>query len=376
MKQQLLAAISALALSTFVFADVNVGVILGATGPGASLGVPTKNVFSILPDTLGGEKVNYIVLDDGTDPSTAVKNAHKLTKEDNVDLILGPTSVPTALAVVSVATETKTPLIAFSPLPGSNAKSSWAFSVPASLSIMMKPVVDHMVANGIKTVAYIGFSDGLGEIIYNGFVPQAEAAGMKLVASERYGRTDTSVMGQILKIIGTKPDAVVIGGSGTPGALPHITLMDKNYKGLIYHSNAVVNKDFIRVGGKQVEGAMAPCGPGVVASQLPESNPMKKPALQFINAYEAKYGAGSSNMFGGLAWDGYLLSDRAVAVAVKKARPGTVEFRQALRDALENTKELAGYNAIYNLTPTDHTGVGSRSIVLTKVEKGDWMLIR
>ncbi len=362
--------------STLALADVKVGVIVGATGPGASLGIPYKNTFGILPKTLGGEKVEYIVLDDGTDPTNAVTNAKKLVLEDKVDLIIGSTSVPTALAVVDVANETKTPQISISPLPGSNGKSPWAFSVPQSMAIMMKANLDHMKLNGVKTVAFIGFADALGDQIFNGFAPQAEAAGIKIVVAERYARTDTSVVGQVLKVLAAKPDAVLLGGSGTPGALPHITLIERGYKGPIYQNHAVVNKDFLRVGGKSVEGAIVPTGPVIVADQLPDSNPTKKVSLQYIKAYEGMFGPGSSNAFSAYSYDAYLLADRAVAIALKKSKPGTPEFREAIRDALESTKELVGTHGVYSMTRTDHTGVDSRAVVLVRIENAGWKLIK
>ena len=363
-------------LPTLAMADVKVGVIVGATGPGASLGIPYKNTFSILPKTLGGEKVEYIILDDGTDPTSAVKNAKKLVLEDKVDLIIGSTSVPTALSVVDVANENKTPQISISPLPGSNGKSAWAFSVPQSMTIMMKANLDHMKLNGVKTVAFIGFADALGDQLFNGFAPQAEAAGLKIVANERYARTDTSVVGQVLKVLATKPDAILLGGSGTPGALPHITLIERGYKGPIYQNHAVVNKDFLRVGGKSVEGAIVPTGPVIVADQLPDSNPTKKVSLQYIKAYEGMFGPGSSNAFSAYSYDAYLLADRAVAIALKKAKPGTPEFREAIRDALESTKELVGTHGVYSMTKTDHTGVDSRAVVLVRIENAGWKLIK
>lgn len=372
-----LAAMAVLAAITLpAAAQVKVGVIVGATGPGASLGIPYKNTFATLPKTLGGQPVEYIIMDDATDPTNAVKNARKLITEDKVDLIIGSTSVPAATSVTDVSAEQKTPQIALSPVGPAAAKNPWVFTIPQPATIMMGAVADHMKANNVKNVAFIGFSDAWGDLVLNGLKAHAESAGIKIVAEERYGRNDTSVAGQVLKVLSTNPDAVVVGGSGTPGALPHVTLTERGYKGKVYHNHGVINKDFLRVGGKNIEGGYAPTGPVMVAEQLPDSNPTKKASLEFTKLYEAAHGAGSRNAFAAYSYDAYLLANAAVAEAVKKTKPGSPAFRQALRDALESTKNVAGTHAVYNMTPQDHAGVDSRARVLVQIQAGDWKLVK
>lgn len=368
------ALLSAVALSAA--AQVKVGVIVGSTGPGASLGIPYKNTFSALPKTLGGQPVQYIVMDDATDPTNAVKLTRKVITEENVDLVIGSSTVPASAAMSEVASELKTPQIALSPVGGAAAKNAWVFSVPQPVNIMMGAVAEHMKANNVKNVAYIGFADGWGDLVLSGLKANADSAGIKIVAEERYARLDTSVAGQVLKILATNPDAVVVGGSGTPGALPNITLVERGYKGKIYHNHGVINKDFLRIGGKSLEGAFAPTGPVMVAEQLPDSNPIKKVALEFTKAYEGAFGAGSRNAFSAYSYDAYLLADSAVANASKKAKPGTPEFRQAVRDALESTKDIVGTHGVYSMSPNDHAGVDQRARALVRVENGDWKLVR
>jgi branched-chain amino acid transport system substrate-binding protein len=362
------------ALCASASAEVKVGVITAATGPGASLGIPYKNTFAALPATLGGEPVTYIVLDDATDPATAARLARKLVTEDKVDLIIGSGNVPTASAMSYVASETKTPQIALSPLSGEPAHNPWVYSVSLPTILQVGAIADHIVAKGGKNVAYIGFSDGWGDQVYGALMELAPRDGFKVTTNERYARLDTSVASQALKVMASKPDAVVLGGSGTPGALPHTTLVERGYKGQIYHTAAVVNPDFLRIGGKAVEGALVAAGPVVVAEQLPDNNPMKKQGLAFTKAYEAKYGAGSRNSFAAYSWDAYLMADQAVAAARHKAKAGTPEFRQALRDALEQTKELAGAQGVYSMTASDHAGSDKRAVVLLRIQDGKWIL--
>jgi branched-chain amino acid transport system substrate-binding protein len=357
-------------------ADITIGVTLSTTGATASLGIPEKNTIALLPTSIGGQKVNYIVLDDAGDPTAASKNARKLVSEDKVDAIIGASTTPTSTAVLEVAAETKTPQIALAPFAPAADKAAWAFQMPQDFGIMAGAIVGHMAANGVKTVGFIGYTDGYGELWLRDMNRIAAEKGIKIVATERYNRTDTSVTGQILKIMSTNPDAVLVVGSGTPAAMPQASLVERGYKGLIYQTHGVANKDFLRVGGKNVEGAVLPVGPILVAEQLPDSNASKKVALNYIKVYEAAYGADSRNSFGAHAWDAGLLLQQAIPEALKKAKPGTPEFRAALRDAMENVKEMAADHGVFSFLAGNHKGLDSRAVVMVRIENGTWKLLR
>ncbi len=369
-------AASLAATSVHAADEITIGVTLGATGPGASLGIHYKNAFQLLPKTLGGEPVRYIILEDATDPTNAAKNARKLITEDKVDAIMGSVSVPSTTQVAQIATEAKTPMIALSPVALPPDKLGWTFVVPQPVPLMMSAVVEHMKASGAKTVGYVGFSDSWGDLVLQALEQHAGPAGIKIVAAERYARADTSVTGQVLKLIAAAPDAVVVGGSGTGGALPHIGLVERGYKGQIYHNHGTVNREFIKVGGKNVEGAIAPTGALIVPEELAANHPLKATATDFTKRYEAAFGEGTRNGFGGYSYDGYLLLNAAVPVAIKKARPGTPEFRQALRDALESVKNVVGTHGVYSMTAQDHSGLDARARVLVRVEGGSWRLMK
>lgn len=376
-KSIVLAGACALAVAApLAQAEVTIGVTLSATGPAASIGVPYRNAFTIAPTTMGGEKVRYIVLDDATDPTNAVRNARRLVSEDKVDVILGSTTTPSVLAVAGVALETKTPQIALAPVAPPPDKYPWVFWVAQPVPLMIAGVVDDMKANGVKSVGYIGYNDSWGEIVLKGLTAATDPAGIKIVASERFNRPDTSVNAQILKLMAAAPDAVMVGGSGTPGALPQITLADRGFKGRVYQTHGVIGQDFIRVGGKNVEGAIAPSGPVMVAADLPDSNPIKQVATDFNKRYEAEYGPNSRNAFSAYSYDATLLVAAAVPEALKKAKPGTPEFRVALRAALENVRNVVGTHGVYNMSPTNHNGMDERARVMVRVQNGEWRLIR
>ncbi|MDY7579970.1 ABC transporter substrate-binding protein [Herbaspirillum sp. RTI4] len=376
----LIASLVAVALSLMAQtaqAQIKIGVIISATGPAASLGIPQKNTVSLLPTTIGGKSVEYIVLDDNSDTTAAVKNTRRLASE-NVDAIIGSSITPNSLAMVDVVAETQTPMISVAAsakiIEPMDDKHAWVFKTPQNDSLMASAVVERMVVDKIATVAYIGFSDSYGQGWYSEFAKQTELHKLKIVANEGYNRNDTSVTGQILKIIAANPDAVLIGAAGTPAVLPQRTLRERGYKGKIYQTHGVANNDFLRLGGKDVEGTLLPAGPVLVAALLPDSNPSKKTGLDYTQKYEAAYGAGSVTTFGAHLWDAGLLLQRALPEALKVAKPGTKEFRKALRDAIENVKNLTVSHGVINMTKTDHSGLDNRARVMVKIEANHWAL--
>ncbi len=377
--RKLLLGLAAALVAGTAWADINVGVTLSATGPAASLGIPEKNTFELIgAPTVGGQKVNFIVLDDGSDTTKAVTNTRKLISEDKVDVIVGSTITPNSLAMIEVVAEGQVPMVSMAAsariISPMDDKRRWVFKTPQNDDLMANAIAEHMKATGVKSMAYIGFADAYGEGWAQVIKVAAAKNGIEVVATEKYNRTDTSVTGQVLKIVAANPQAVLIGASGTPAALPQVELVDRGYKGKIYQTHGVANNDFLRVGGAKVNGALLPAGPMLVYELLPDSNAIKKSAAEYITKYEAKYGAGSRSTFGGHAWDAWKLLERAIPEALKKAQPGTKEFRAALRDALEGIKEQVGVHGVFSMSPTDHNGFDSRARVMLRVDNGKWVL--
>jgi branched-chain amino acid transport system substrate-binding protein len=372
-------AIAALTASVQANAQIKVGVSISTTGPAASLGIPEKNTVSLFPAEIAGHKVRYIVLDDASDSTQAVKNARKLVSEEKVDLLIGSSIAPPSLAMIEVAAETGTPMIS---IAGSarivepmDAKRHWVFKTTQHDAQMAEAIIAHMAQNGVKTMGFIGFGDAYGEGWWAETARLAPAGKIKVVGNERFARTDTSVTGQILKLMAANPDAVLIGASGTPAALPQKTLRERGYRGKIYQTHGVANSDFLRVCGKDCEGTFLPAGPMLVATQLPDANPVKKSALAYTTKYTTAFNKDSLSTFGGHAWDASLLFQDAAKKALVKAKPGTKQFRSALRDGLEGTKNLPVSHGIVNMTPTDHQGLDQRSRVMVRIEKGAWKYV-
>jgi branched-chain amino acid transport system substrate-binding protein len=372
-----LGAAIAFTLAVPAQADITVGITVSTTGPAASLGIPQKNTAELLPATIGGEKVKWVLLDDASDTTKAVTNAKKLVSEDKVDVIVGSSTTPASLAMREVAADSGTPMISLAAsaqiINPADPKTRWVFKTPQNDALMADAIAISMKANGIKTMGYIGFADAYGDGWLAEMKRSAQTAGIKVVAEEKYNRADPSVTGQVLKLVAANPDAILIGAAGTPGATPQKELAARNYKGKIYQTHGVANPDFLRVVGKDGQGTVLPAGPMLVYEQLPDSNPVKKVAAEYVTKYEQKFGTRST--FGGHAYDAYLLLNQAIPVALKKAKPGTKEFRAALRDALEGGSVVATHG-VFVMTPNDHNGLDNRARMMVRIDDGKWVLIK
>lgn len=360
-------------------AEITIGVDIASTGPAAAIGIPTRNTVAMWPATLGGHPARYIVLDDASDVTQAVRNFRKLVTEDKVDALVGPNTTPAALAALDVVAEAGTPLVALAASasivePMDDPRRRWVFKMPQNDGLMASALAANMKKAGIKTVGFIGYADSYGDSWWREFSAAAEKNGLKIVADERYQRTDTSVTGQALKLVAAKPDAILIAGSGTPTVLPQKTLLERRYPGVIYQTHGIAAPQFLQIGGKDVEGTLFPTGPVVVARGLPADHPVRPVAVDYVERYEAKYGPNTATQFGGDAWGAYLLLDDAVrrALASGNHKPGTPEFRAALRDALETTSNLTVPNGVLNISAKDHQGFDERARVMGIIKDGQF----
>jgi branched-chain amino acid transport system substrate-binding protein len=369
------AGVVTLALATGAArADVTIGVSLPLTGPASGLGIPIKNQLALWPQTIAGQKVNLIILDDATDPANGVKNARRFVTEDKVDLILGSGGTPIAIAMAPVAAEAETVQLALAPAALPPGKDKWTFRLPQSAAVMAHAVIEHMKKANVKSLGFIGYNDAYGEVWLAEMQAKGPAAGIKLVAVERFARADTSVTAQALKIVSANPDAVLVVATGSGAAMPQKGLVERGYKGRMYQTHAAATRDLMRIGGKDVEGTFVVSGPALVGELLPDSHPSKKHAIDFVQQYEKAYGAGSRNQFAAHTHDAVILLERALPLALKSGKPGTKEFRAALRDALERIGRTPVSHGVLNYTADDHWGFTLETGVMLKVVNGEWAL--
>ena len=370
LKNNLMAmAIAALVCSP-ALADIKIGVSLALTGPGSGLGIPMQNQLKLFPQTIGGEKVQLIVLDDATDPGKGAANARRFVTEDKVDLIIGSCITTVAAAMTDIAAEASTVQLAGSPVGVPAGKDKWLFRLPQSNTVIGYAMVEHMKKQGVKTLGFLGYTDAYGEQWLKEVTPLLDKAGIKMVAAERFARTDTSVTPQALKLVSANPDAMLVVASGSGAAMPELGLLERGYKGKIYQTHAAATMDLMRVGGKAMDGTFVSAGPVIVPDQLPDSHPSKKIAQTFVAQYDKAYGAGSHNQFSGHAYDAQIALEKAIPLALKKAKPGTVEFRTALRDSMETMGRTIFSHGVMNWTKDDHWGYTNETAVVLKVVDG------
>ena len=347
-------ALAAAALSlgaSAALADITIGVSLPLTGPASGLGIPMGNAIKLWPKTIAGEKLNVIVLDDATDPTKGTTNAKRFVTEDKVDIIMGSAATPVVIPMAGVAFEAETPQFMFSPGVLPAGKDLWSFRLPQGNAVMSFAIIEHMKKLGIKTVGFLGYTDAYGESWLRDFQDQSSHLnGPKIVATERFARSDTSVTAQALKLVSANPDAMLVVASGSGAAMPEMALVERGYKGKIYQTHAAATRDLMRVGGKAVEGTYVVSGPAVIAEQLPANHPSKAVAQKFVDQYEAAYGKGNRNQFAGHAYDAVLVLEKVVPMALKKAKPGTKEFRAAIRDAMEQMGRMVVSHGVLTYT--------------------------
>ncbi len=356
-------------------ADITIGVDLPLTGPAAGLGIPCKNGLVFWPESIAGEKIRLIVLDDASDPSQASKNARRFIDEDKVDVIIGSAATPAALAMAAIAAEGQTVQLAESPVELPPGKDTWTFRLPQSTALMAAGIVEHMKKTGVKSFAFIGYSDAYGESWLKDISRLANDAGIKLITAERFGRADTSVTAQALKAISGKPDAIVLVASGSGAAMPHLAVVERGYKGKIYQTHSAASNDLLRLGGKSVEGSFVVSGLAVMPEGLPDGHPSKRLAVDFVQKYEKHFGPGTRNQFAAHTYDALLVLQRAVPEALKKGKPGTKEFRAALRDALENSGEIAVTQGVFRFTQKDHFGLDANARMMLTIANGNWKVV-
>lgn len=364
-------AASLLAVTT-AQAEVTIGITLPLTGPASGIGIPMQNAFKVWPEVVGGEKIRIVMLDDATDPGKGASNARRFVVEEKVDLLIGSVATPVAASVAEVALDTKVPQLAMAPVVLPAGRDTWTFRVPHSNGLMATAIVNHMIKTGVKTAGFLGYADAYGESWLIEAKARMEKAGIKLVGAERFARSDTAVTAQALKLASANPDAILIAASGSGAAMPHLAMVDRGFKGKLYQTHGAATRDLIRVGGKGVEGALVSSSPVVVADQLPADHRLKPEGMRFIQVYEKAYGAGSRNALSAHAWDAYLILDKVIPAALKKARPGTIEFRNALRDALESVPGITVTGGVLDYTASDHWGYKDNDPIIMKVVNGDY----
>ena len=353
--------------------EITIGISITTTGPAAALGIPERNALEFVAKEIGGVPLKVIVLDDGGDPTNATTNARRFVTESKADIIMGSSTTPPSIAISNVANEAGIPHFGLAPFPITPERAKWSVDMPQPVPIMGKVLYEHMKAHNVKTVGYIGYSDSYGDLWFNDFKNQAVPMGMTVADEERFARPDTSVAGQVLKLVAANPDAILVGASGTAAALPQSELRERGYKGLIYQTHGAASMDFIRIAGKAAEGVIMASGPVMSPETQADDALTKKPGLALNAAYEGKYGPSSRSQFAGHSYDAFLVLERVIPVALKAGKPGTPEFREGIRQAFLTERDIAASQGVYNFTEKDRYGLDERARIILTVKDGKYV---
>jgi branched-chain amino acid transport system substrate-binding protein len=214
----LAAALSPLAISGALAQNtgkIKVGLMLPYTGTFAALGNAIENGFRLhvmeQGGKLGGREIEFVKVDDESDPAKATDNVNKLIKRDNVDVLVGTVHSGVAMAMAKVAKDTGTLLIV--PNAGADAVTGpmCAPNIFRSSFSNWQPgyATGEVVAKkGHKKVVTITWKYAAGDESVRGFKEAFEKSGGKVVKELSLPFPNVEFQALLTEIAATKPDAV------------------------------------------------------------------------------------------------------------------------------------------------------------------------
>jgi branched-chain amino acid transport system substrate-binding protein len=362
--------------------EYRIGFVSAITGPASSLGVPERDLAQLVQkewDAKGGlpgpdgkrYPVRIIIHDDESKADTTVRVVKKLIAEDKVHIVIASSQSPTSLAVVPVVTEAGMPLIS---MASSHAivtpvkDRHWVFKTPQSNVHVSLHQVRYLTAKGFKRIASLYVNDAFGEDSRRGLAQSLQGSGIEIVYEDKFEQADKDMTPQLTKVKASGAQAVVV--HAIP---PAASIITKQYRDLglalpLLHNHGVGNRAFINLSAGAADGVIFPVGKMLVAEQLLEADPQKKALLDFIRFYETAQRPRST--FAGHAWDALQMS----AMALSRVPPGTPskETWSRIREGVEGVKNFAGTGGIFSMSSEDHVGLDERSMVLVRIEGGEW----
>jgi len=356
---------------------IKIGAIVAATGPASFLGDPELKTLKHYTEKINaaggvnGKKIELIAYDTAANPKKAVTFAKRLLHKDGVVAIIGPSTTGETMAIIPMMEKAEVPLMS---MAGSVAiidpVKKYVFKIVATDRMACERIMQDLKERQLTNLALISGSGGFGKSMRKQCKEVAPDYGINIVADETYGKKDTDMTAQLLKIKNTPDVQAVLN----PGFGQGPAIVTKNYKQLkltqpLYQSHGVASKKFIEIAGAAAEGVRLVSPPVVVADKLDESHPVKAAAVAYKNEYEKTFGSQVSS-FGGHAYDALYV----VVNAIKKAGS---EDPKKIRDAIEQTKDFAGIDGVVNMSPTDHLGLDTKSgMVLLDIKDGDWSIVK
>jgi branched-chain amino acid transport system substrate-binding protein len=354
---------------------IKIGSILAVTGPASFLGDPELKTLQIYIEDINkkggvlGKKLELVHYDTKAKAKDAKNFVNRLIKKDRVDVIVGGTTSGNTIAVMDMVDRAGVPFIS---LAGSvkiiEPVKKYIFKTPHTDKMAVCKIYEDLNKRGIKKVAIITGNGGFDKSGRAQLLALADKYGMKIVADEQYGNSDTDMTTQLTKIRATDAEAIINFGFGKAPAIVTKNVRQMGIKLPLYQSHGVASKKFIQLAGPAAEGVRLPAAGLIVADLLPDSDPQKAVLLAYKKEYETKTGSAVST-FGGHAYDGLMIAVQAME------RAGSTD-KAKVRDEIEKTHGFVGTGGIFNMSPTDHLGLGLDSFRMVEVSNGAWKLVK
>ncbi len=354
-----------------------IGAIFDVTGAGSSLGTPERDTVKMLEDQVNAKggitgpdgklhKVQVIVYDNQSQESQSVLVAKRLIEEDKVPVIIGPSQSGTTLAIVDTTQKAQIPLISAAAsfkIVEPIADRPWVFKTPQSDSLIMTSLLDYLKSKSITKVGWISVNNAFGDSGRSEFERLSPQFGITATTSERFDANDKDMSGQLTKIRGTNPQALIVWAIPPAASVVTKNAADLGLKLPVFHSHGIGNQDFITLAGPAANGIIFPVGKLLVASGLSDTDPQKKVLLEYTDQYQKAYGKPPTT-FGGHAWDAFWLATNAL----QKAGPDP----KGIKTALEGMKEFVGITGVFSFSDKDHNGLDKRAVTMVTVVDLKW----
>ena len=367
-------AMLTLAAGTGIAADaIKIGSFLSVTGPASFLGDPELKTLQMYVDEINanggvnGRQIELVHYDTGGNAKEAVNFAKRLIIKDNVDVIVGGSTSGSTLAVMPLVEKDGVPFIS---LAGSvkiiDPVQKWVFKVPHTDRMAAAKIFEDMKKRGISKIALISGSGGFGKSGRAQTLALAPDYGIEVVSDESYGAKDTDMTAQLTKIRDTDAQAILNFGFGTGPAIVTKNVRQLGIELPLYQSHGVASKKYIELAGAAAEGVRLPAAALLVAEKLSDDDPQKKVLLAYKNKFEAAHGPVST--FGGHAYDGLF-----IAVEAMQRAGGTDKAK--VRDEIEKTQGFIGTGGVFNMSASDHLGLGLDAFKMLEIKDGDWTIV-
>ncbi|MGW8223659.1 MAG: ABC transporter substrate-binding protein, partial [Syntrophobacteria bacterium] len=329
---------------------------------------------------INGRPLELVIGDTEGDPTRALMVAKRLVENEKVVALIGPTRTGTGMAVKkylegkeipTVMTVGGDPVIMEGMHGGKNfGTARWIFKSPQRSSVAVQKVYKYLQAKKVKNIALITASDGFGRDGKRWLTKLAEKYGLKIVADESFGVRDADMTTQLTKIKNSNAQVIICWTIGPAGSIVAKNVKQLAIKLPLVQCHGLPDPKYIELAGRASEGNVMPSTKLMAYNQLPDSDPQKAVILEFVRLYNETYNYDVQfpiNTHSGYAWDAIYI----VANAMKKVGTDPAQ----LRDAIEQTDGYVGISGIYNITPKDHNGLGTDSMVIVMIWNGNWNLV-